>query len=213
MNSPAFELDDDDLPTSVNAEPFDLALSATPPPARHDSYVGFRPQADAQSVPEAVIGRHNALSAAILDLEETCKAFDSVDTSASAAQHSLRCRVGSLSLLCSALEATVSQALDPALESLFAGDGLLAPHLAGVYMWAGDLTETLGTLARDLNNLSPDWATFRQRLDDVRWIFDMTTAEGRKLSVVPLPAELRDALDELLVCAVSLDARLSEPFG
>ena len=206
MNNPLFQLDDDDLPTNLNVQPFQGS-------ARHESYIGFRPQADAPTVPEAVRIRHDALAAAIVDLEETCKAFDCVDTSASAAQHSLRCRVGGLSLLCGALEAVACHVEDPALEHLFAGDGLLAPHLAGVYMWAGDLTETLGTLARDLNSLAPDWAAFRDRLADVRWIFDMATTEGRRLSAVPMPAELRDALDELLISAVTLDHKLSEPFG
>ena len=204
MNTPLFELDDDDqLPTAVNVQPYQ----------RHESYVGFRPQSDAQTVPEAMRARHDALSAAIVDLEDTCKAFDCVDTSAGAAQHSLRCRVGSLSLMCGALEAVACHAEDHRLEELFAGDGMLAPYLAGTYMWAGDLTETLGTLARDLNGLAPDWAAFRDRLAETRWIFEMTTPEGRRLSSVPMPAELRDALDELLVCAITLDHKLSEPFG
>jgi hypothetical protein len=198
--------EEDDVPTSLDSAPFQAP--------RHESYIGVRPQAD-EHVADAVRERHEALDGAIALVEATCEAFDSSDVSGVAAQQSLRCRVGSLSLFASALEGVASRVEYVELEGLFAENGILSPYLAGMYMWAGDVTETLGTLARDLNSLSPDWAAFRERLAEVRWIFDMTITEGRRLQNMldVVPADLHEALDDLLVAAISLDHKLSEPFG
>ena len=199
--------DDDDAVTSLDGAAF------APPTPRHDSYIGARPQAE--SVLDAVRGRHADLTTAIGNLEQTCSAYEAVDVSASAAQTSLRRRVGSLSLLCTALDAVASYAEEPTFEPLFANEGLLAPYLAGVYLWAGDVTDTLGVLARDLNILAPNWAAFRERLGDVAWIHDMAVAEGRRLDgVIDLvPADLHNALDELLIAVITLRHKLDEPFG
>ena len=213
MTSPLLDFDDD-LNTQVDGEPLPWSGADAPmaPPQRHESYIGVRPQ---ESVADAVRARHQSLVDAVAELEATCERFDAVDVSAAAAHHSLRCRVGSLALFCSALEGVASRVEYPELEHLFAGDGLLAPYLAGMYMWAGDLTETLGTLARDLNALAPNWAAFRERLGEVRWIYDMTIAEGRRLQNMfdVVPADLHEELDDLLVAVVTLDHKLSEPFG
>jgi hypothetical protein len=200
---PMFPLDDlDDATTSLDVE----AL-------REESYIGARPK-DEEPIDVAVRARHEAFASAVASLESTCASFDSVDVSASAAQTSLRRRVGCLRLLMSTLEGVASY-VETTNHDLYAGDGLLAPYLAGIYLWAGDVTETLHTIARNLNTLTPDWASFRDRLGDVAWIYEMAHAEGRRLeSVLDLiPPEMQDPMDELLVAFVGLKHKLDEPFG
>jgi hypothetical protein len=194
--------DDEDIVTSLDGTAFTAK-----------SYVGAKPQAE--SVADAVRGRHDGLSAALRSLEQTCESFDVVDVSAGAAQNSLRKRVGSVAVVCLSLESVASFVENPECESLFAGDGLLAPYLAGTYLWAGDVIETLGALARDLNDLAPNWSAFRERLNDVAWIFEMAVTEGRQVSNVVdvLPAEMCQSIDDLLVATISLKHRLDEPFG
>lgn len=202
---PMFPLDDldDDVSTSLDVD----AL-------RQESYVGTRPQQDEEPIDVAVRKRHQAFSEAVAALEATCASFDSVDVSASAAQTSLRRRVGSIRVLVNALEAVACN-VETTNHDLFAGEGLLAPYLAGIYLWASDVTETLGSLARDLNTLTPDWASFRARLGDVAWLYEMAHAEGRRLEGVLdlLPVEMHEPMDELLVAFVGLKHKLDEPFG
>ena len=199
---PLDDLDDDNVSTSLDIDVL-----------KEESYIGARPQQE-EPIDVAVRKRHEALADALISLESTCASFDSVDVSASAAQTSLRRRVGSVRVLVNALEGVASH-VETTNHDLFAGDGLLAPYLAGIYLWASDVTETLHTLARDLNALTPDWASFRARLADVVWIFDMALAEGRRLeSVLDLvPTEMHDPMDELLVAFVGLKHKLDEPFG
>ncbi len=210
---PMFPLDlDDDSQTTLDADAF------APPSAREESYIGTRPQADesesGETVVEAVRNRHRALADGLAALEETCVAFELVDPSAAAAQTSLRRRVGSLRILVHALEG-VACFVETTNHDLFASEGLLAAYLAGVYLWTGDVNETLHTLARDLNGLTPNWAAFRDRLADVSWIFDMSLAEGRHLESVRdlVPPELHEPLDDLLMAFVGFKHKLDEPFG
>ena len=202
---PMFPLDDldDDVSTSLDVD----AL-------KEQSYIGTRPQDDEQPIDVAVRSRHEALAEAVAALEATCASFDSVDVSASAAETSLRRRVGSVRVLVNALEGVASH-VETTNHDLFAGDGLLAPYLAGIYLWASDVTETLHSLARDLNALTPDWASFRARLGDVAWIYEMALSEGRRLENVLdlVPSEMHDRMDELLVAFVGLKVKLDEPFG
>jgi hypothetical protein len=208
---PMFPLDlDDDVSTSLDVDPF-----APPPGTREESYIGTRPR-DEQDEPidAAVRARHTALAEAIASLEATCAAFDSCDPSAAAAQTSLRRRVGSLTMMCRALEG-VACFVETTNHDLFAGEGLLAPYLAGVYLWSGEVTETLHVLARDLNGLTPDWASFRDRLDEVAWIHEMALGEGRRLEHVIdlLPPELNEPMDDLLLAFITLKHKIDEPFG
>ena len=211
---PMFPLDlDDESSTSLDVDAFQA-----PPSVSEESYIGSRPKSDVsesgETVVEAVRSRHRALAEAVAAIEETCVAFDSVDPSAAAAQTSLRRRVGSLLVLCNALEG-VACYVETTNHDLFAAEGLLAPYLAGVYLWTGDVTETLHTLARDLNGLTPNWAAFRDRLAEVSWIFDMALAEGRRIeSVLDLvPPELHEPMDDLLMGFVGFKHKLDEPFG
>ena len=111
--------------------------------------------------------------------------------------------MGSVRVLVSALEGVASH-VETTNHDLFAGEGLLAPYLAGIYLWTSDVTETLHSLARDLNALTPDWASFRARLGDVAWIYEMAHSEGRRLEGVLdlLPVEMHEPMDELLVAFV-----------
>ena len=208
---PMFPLDlDDDQATSLDLDPFAPSVGQ-----REESYVGTRPREEkSESTPDAVRARHDALVQAVASLESTCAAFDVVDPSAAAAQTSLRRRVGSLAMLCNALEG-VAAFVETNNHDLFAGDGLLAPYLAGLYLWAGDVTETLHALARDLNALAPDWASFRDRLNDVAWIHEMALVEGRRLEGVLdlLPPDMVEPMDDLLLAFVTLKHKIDEPFG
>ena len=129
-------------------------------------------------------------------------------------QTSLRRRVGGLAMLAGALEG-VASFVATTNHDLFAGEGLLAPYLAGIYLWSGDVTETLHALARDLNALAPDWASFRDRMNDVAWIHDMALAEGRRIESVLdlLPPEMNEPMDELLLAFVTLKHKIDETFG
>ena len=207
---PMFPLDlDDDASTSLDVDAF-----APTPGAREESYVGSRPREEVKPVADEVRARHESLASAIAALETTCAAFDSVDPSAVAAQTSLRRRVGSLALMARELEG-VAAFVETKNHDLFASDGLLAPYLAGIYLWAGDVTETLHTLARDLNTLAPDWAGFRDRMNEVSWIHEMALVEGRRLeSVIDLlPPEMTEPMDDLLLAFVTLKHKIDEPFG
>ncbi|HEY1959574.1 MAG TPA: hypothetical protein VGH28_28385 [Polyangiaceae bacterium] len=207
---PMFPLDlDDDVSTSLDMDAF-----APAPGAREESYVGTRPREEEVSVVDAVRARHESLASAVASLEATCAAFDSVDPSAVAAQTSLRRRVGSLAMLVQALEG-VAALVETSKHDLFAGDGLLAPYLAGIYLWASDVTETLHALARDLNTLAPDWASFRDRLNDVSWIHEMALIEGRRIEAVIdlIPSEMTEPMDDLLLAFVGLKHKIDEPFG
>jgi hypothetical protein len=207
---PMFPLDlDDESATTLDVEAF------APPSKREESYIGARPREENEEpIDVAVRSRHEAFAAAVASLESTCAQFDVVDVSASAAQTSLRRRVGSVRVLVNALEGVASY-VETTNHDLFTGQGLLAPYLAGIYLWAGDVTETLHSLARDLNGLTPDWASFRARLGDVVWIYEMAHAEGRRLEGVLdlLPPQMHESMDELLVAFVGLKHKLDEPFG
>ena len=205
---PMFPLDlDDDSATTLDVTAYEAP--------REESYIGARPRVEQEEpVGDAVRARHRALAEAIGALESTCASFDSVDPSAVAAEASLRKRVGSLALMCRALEG-VASFVETTNHDLFAGEGLLAPYLAGVYLWAGDVTETLHVLARDLNALTPDWAGFRERLNDVAWIHEMALAEGRRVEKVIdlLPPEMTEPMDDLQLAFITLKHKLDEPFG
>ena len=204
---PMFPLDlDDDSATAL-----DVAVYEAP---REESYIGARPRVEEEPLGAAVRARHLALAEAIGALESTCASFESVDPSAAAAEASLRKRVGSLTLMCRALEG-VASFVETTNHDLFTGEGLLAPYLAGVYLWAGDVTETLHVLARDLNALTPDWASFRERLNDVAWIHEMALAEGRRVEKVIdlLPPEMTEPMDDLQLAFITLKHKLDEPFG
>lgn len=201
----------DDLDTQLDAVPF----GGDPCTSREESFVGALPRESTESVPEAVCSRHQALALAIADLESVCASFDSVDVSATAAQTSLRRRVGSLSMLCGALGDVAVLVERSELEVLFAGEGELAPYLAGIYLWAGDVTETLATLARDLNALAPNWSAFRERLDDVAWIYEMTLGEHSRVgrAAGAMPDDVRAVLGELFTALAGFKQKLDEPFG
>ena len=181
MNSPnssaalqLFTLDGDDLDldTSLDTAPF------APTTPREESFVGTLPARSPRPVEEAVRSRHESLALAIADLEKVCDSFDSVDVSARPRR--LRCAaVSAASPFSAALSGRRRPRRASRTHEVFAGEGTLAPYLAGVYLWAGDVTETLGTLARDLNALTPNWSAFRERLDDVAWICDMARGRAR----------------------------------
>lgn len=206
-NLSMFLLDDDEIVTSLDVDAF---KTVSP---KEESYVGTLPRSE--SISDAVHARHATLAAAIRSVEQTCAAFDSVDTSAVAAQVSLRRRVGSLAMASGVLESVASFVESPDHEAFFAGEGLLAPYLAGIYLWMSDVAETLGALAHDLNALAPDWAAFRERLDEVRWIYDMALTEARRLENVidVLPVEIHEPMDELRIATIALKHKLDEPFG
>jgi hypothetical protein len=205
---PMFPIDvdfDDDVDTQLDMQPFSLL--------EEESYVGVRPREDDASIEEAVRSRHEELALGIEGLEQVCASFDIVDVSAQAAQVSLRRRVGSLSMLRLALGNVTTYAQSADHTALFGGEGPLAPYLAGVYLWANDVTETLAELAHGLNALTPDWSAFRERLADVAWIYEMALAEQRKLDGKIADEELMTLLDDVAIAFVGLKHKLDEPFG
>ncbi len=210
--------DELELDTQLDVDPFASVAAADeefgPATPREESYVGTLPR-EPESLEESVRSRHEALATNIAELERICASFDSVDVSASAAQISLRRRVGSLSMLCGALGDVAVLVEQPEHQPLFGGEGQLAPYLAGVYLWVGDVTESLSTLAGDLNTLTPNWSAFRERLGDVAWINEMAMAEQGRLDKIvdTMPAPVRDALDELFIAFVGFKHKLDEPFG
>jgi hypothetical protein len=82
-------------------------------------------------------------------------------------------------------------------------------------MWTGDVTETLEHLARELNELAPNWSAFRECLSNVEWIYDRAASEQERLDRVKgeLPVDVRDALGELFAALSHFKHALAEPFG
>jgi hypothetical protein len=202
-DEPMFSLDDDDIiDTSVDGE------------AWPTSYVGVLPREE-ETFEEAARSRHRALADAIFELEKTCESFDSVDPSARAAELSLRRRVGALALLSRTLGDVSAFAESHEHGALFSPRGELAPLLASVYLWVGEITEALREVARELNVLQPSWATFRERLCDVAWVHRSAITEQARFAErgIAVPDELRDALADLAVILVGFKRALDEPFG
>jgi hypothetical protein len=197
-----FALDDDDIITDLDQTPW---VASAP---KRDSFIGAL-------LGESVAREGDTLVASLTRLEKTCEAFDSSDPSATAAELSLRRKVGTLSLLCAALGNVRAFAQRPEHHELFAHRGLLDAYLSNVHMWTGDITETLESLATELNALAPDWSAFRECVLNVDWIYARAMTEQRRLDHVAdtLPEDLRVALDDLFITLPRLMHALDEPFG
>jgi hypothetical protein len=220
---PRFDLDeaDDSLQTPLatpalpaDAWPYDFPASSRPEPtvSHESSYVGALPQRDAR---EAVVARHVDLARSVSHLESICEKFDSVDPSASAAETSLRRRVGALAMCRRALTDLVELTDSPKYCDVLDEGGLASAYVAGIYLWLSDVTEALTILANQLNDLTPQWSDLRSRLDEVAWIYDMAAAEQAKLEA-RLDREdepLAVTLDEIFASVASFKVRLAEPFG
>ncbi len=193
----------------------DTADEATPS-QREESYIGTLPREEDNTF-AALQTRHAELATAVGALEKACVSFDSVDVSARAAETSLRRRAGRLALIANALGGVIDFAVHPDIEPLFRGDGALAPYLAGVYLWTGEVTDVLTIVAHDLNALNPDWAAMRARLGEVSWLYDMALAEQARLDESDVfsitDEDLAASLDHVMVGLVSLKRELEEPFG
>ncbi len=219
---PRFDLDEseDSLQTPLatpalpaDAWPYDFPASSHAGASTHESsYVGTLPQRDTR---EAVVARHIDLARSVSALEAICERFDSVDPSASAAETSLRRRVGALAMCRRALTDLVELTDSPKYADVLDDGGLASAYAAGVYLWLSDVTEALTILANQLNDLTPQWSDLRSRLGEVSWIYDMAKAEQAKLDAAldhddePLAA----AIEEIFASVESFHARLAEPFG
>ena len=198
-----FPLDDDDILTDLDSQPF-----------RGGSYIGPLPfEDDLQARLRADLVD---LTAAVVAVEQTCAEFDVTDPSAEAAEVALRKCVGRISVLGSALRNVCAFVASASHRELFVPEtGLLEPYLTSVRMWARDVAETLGRLATDLNTLVPDWETFRGSLDDVSWVYARAAEEQSRLAGVAetLPPDIRAALGELFVALRALKRSVDAPFG
>ncbi len=206
----ALDEDDEDIVTDLDQSPF----TPTPPATQtRESFITALRGSEPQQPP--VLREQETLASAVAHLEKTCAAFDAIDVSGAAAELSLRRRVGSLAVLASALGNVCAFVLSAEHRELFAEGALLEPYLSNVHMWTGDVTETLDHLARELNELAPNWSAFRECLSNVEWIYERAAIEqARGLRVKgELPEDLRCALDELFTDLASFKRVLAEPFG
>ena len=196
-----FPLDDDDILTELDSQPFQAGSYVGPLPNDLEPRV----RADAQT-----------LTRAVLAVEQTCLGFDVADASAQAAQLALRKCVGRMSVLSSALVNVCAFVASATHRELFAAEtGLLEPYLSSVLLWASDVTETLRHLAGELNALAPDWDAFRASLDHVAWVYARAAGEQSRLAGVAdtLPPDVRAALAEVFIALRALKRSLDEPFG
>ena len=184
-------------------------------PVQEASYIGVLPKETDASERDALVSRHVELACAVTSVEKICESFDSVDVSARAAERSLRCRVGALALVRNALSNVIELTDSPEHAALALPNGQLAAYLAGAYLWLGDMTEALTTLASELNTLVPEWSVVRQRINEVAWIHDMLVVEQKKIEAALESGddELAATLDELFAAVTALQAKLAEPFG
>ena len=100
-------------------------------------------------------------------------------------------------------------------SSLLENDGIAAAYAAGVYLWLTEVTEAMTVLANQLNALTPDWAEYRHRIEEVAWLYDMALAEQMKLDGALDRSDENVALtfEEIFVALVTFKVRLAEPFG
>jgi hypothetical protein len=210
---------EDAAPTETDLPHWDLLEADDEPvtvrPAQEESYIGVLPKETEASERDLLVTRHVELARAVTSVEKICEHFDSVDVSARAAETSLRCRVGALALVRNALTDVIELTDRAEYAQLALPSGQLAAYLAGAYLWLGDVTEALTTLATELNTLIPDWSAVRHRLNEVEWIFDMLVIEQKKIEG-GLPSnddELSATLDQLFGAVAGFQAKLSEPFG
>jgi len=203
-------LDDEDIVTDLDQSPFSPVPAASE--TRESFFTALR-GSEPQKPP--VLREQETLASTIARLEQTCAAFDAIDVSGAAAELSLRRRVGSLAVLASALGNVCAFVLSTEHHELFAQGALLEPYLSNVHMWTGDVTETLEHLARELNELAPNWSAFRECLSNVEWIYDRAASEQERLDRVKgeLPVDVRDALGELFAALSHFKHALAEPFG
>ena len=189
----------DDRPTSPELEA----------PIKHESYVGVLPR-DLDDLHER---RHIALIEIWSELRDRTAAIQSWDGSIKAAAEVLAVRVHEIAQATGLLARVGAASRDAGVADEFAPDAPLTAYLAGAYLWLDGVVPTLATLAKQLGEMNPAWSSFRQRLDDVAWLFDMTEREQMSVDVSWLPANLATDVKALFVALDAVRVCVAQPFG
>lgn len=177
---------------------------------QHESYVGALPR-DLERDLHA--RRHNALTVLWSDLRDRTASIQSWDGSIKAAAEVMAVRVHEIAQVAGLLARVSSASRDAAVADEFTPDAPLTAYLAGAYLWLDGVVPTLTTLAKQLGEMNPDWSLFRQHLDDVAWLFDMTEREQMSVDLSWLPASLTSDVKALFVALDAVKLGISQPFG
>ncbi len=177
---------------------------------KHESYVGELPRDLEEDIHDR---RHRALTGLWSALRDHTDAIQSWDGSIKAAAEVMAVRVHEIAHVAGLLARVSVASRDAAVADEFAPDAPLTAYLAGAYLWLDGVVPTLDTLAKQLGEMTPDWSLFRQRLDDVAWLFDMTEREQMSVDLSWLPASLTSDAKALFVALDSVRVGISQPFG
>jgi hypothetical protein len=106
-----------------------------------------------------------------------------------------------------------SMAKDASLADQFSGDAPLTAYLAGCYLWLDGVVSTLTTLAKQLGEMNPDWGSFRQRLTDIEWIFELAQREQDATPIAWLPDHVAGWVRQLFTAMKAVKNGVDQPFG
>lgn len=178
-------------------------------PVKHESYVGALPK-DREDIHAR---RHAGLIALWSDLRDRTAAIQSWDASIQAAAHVLEVRVAEIANAAGLLCRVSGAAYDVSVADEFASDAPLTAYLAGAYLWLDGVVPTLGTLAKQLAEGTPDWSSFRERIADVTWLFEATEREQMSVDTSWLPAALANDVKALFAALDAVKIGIAQPFG
>jgi hypothetical protein len=122
-------------------------------------------------------------------------------------------RVHEIGQVAGLLARVSSASRDAAVADEFAPDAPLTAYLAGAYLWLDGVVPTLNTLAKQLGEMNPNWVTFRQHLEDIDWLFEMTEREQMSVDLSWLPATLASDVKALFVALDTVKLGIAQPFG
>lgn len=194
----------DERPTSPVLEPLCQDI------VKHESYVGVLPREQEEDLHAR---RHRALIGMWSALRDATDSIQSWDGSIKAAADVLALRVHEVSQVAGLLVRVSSASQDVSLADEFAPDAPLTAYLAGSYLWLDGVVPSLTILAKQLADMNPDWSSFRQRLDDVAWLFEMTEREQMSVDLSWLPAQLASDVKALFVALDTVKLGVNQPFG
>lgn len=190
----------DDRPTSPALEPV----------VKHSSYVGALPRDQEEDLHTR---RHRALVGLWSALRDANASIQTWDASIKAASEVLSVRVHEIAQVAGLLVRVSSASQDASLADEFAPDAPLTAYLAGAYLYLDGVVPTLTILAKQLAEGSPDWSSFRQRLEDVAWLFEMTEREQMSVDISWLPAQLASDVKALFAGLDAVKIGVNQPFG
>lgn len=197
--------------TLIDDRPTSPTLPASDEEAKpQGSYVGALPEEPVEDLAER---RHRALVQEWSELRDRAGEIESWDASVQAAAAVMGARVAEIAQAAAQLVRVSAAARAPESAAAFAEDGPLAAYLAGAYLWLDGVVPSLSALSAQLAAGQPDWSLFRQRLDDLAWLFEATEREQMSIDWATLPATLASDARAMVAAVDAVKAGVAQPFG